>query len=110
MNFNNLEILILNKNDLKNLSFTEQLECPNLQEIYLSDNYIDDFMPLIKFKTLKIIDLENNEIDNIDNLNSFLSELLVLKNINLKGNRINKRKNNRVLRALENRGIQLFEE
>ena len=95
INFNNLEIIILNKNGLNSLSFTEQLECPNLFEIYLNDNYISEFIPLIKFKTLKIIELENNKIENIDNLDTLLGKLLFLEKINLKGNkRINKKKNN----------------
>ena len=91
-NISNVLILFLSKNNLSSLSFIEKIESPNLKEIWLDNNYINEFMPLIKFKKLKYIDLENNIIDNIDNLTSFLNEVTFLEKMNLKGNRIELKK------------------
>ena len=87
--FQNLEVLNLSRNNLSSLDFMSQLFYPNLKEIWLNDNKIKEILPLIKFKNLENIQLKNNQIDNINNLNAFLSEFEFLKTINMKFNNIN---------------------
>jgi Leucine-rich repeat (LRR) protein len=88
-NISKLKVLYLNRNNLSSLSFVEKLECLDLEEIWLNNNYIKDFRPLIKFKKLKVLQLMNNLIDNIDNLIDFIKILFYLEKINITGNKIN---------------------
>ena len=99
-NFKNLEIIFLNENHLSSLLFVENLECPNLSEIWLNNNSIKEFMLLIKFRNLKRIELERNNIENIDNLDHFVSELKYLEKLNLKGNKIDSN-DKRIIKSLD---------
>ena len=86
--FSNLKIIYLSRCDIHSLNFVKKLVLPCIEEFYLNDTFIDEFYPLNKYKKLKIIEMRNNSIKNIDNLNSFLKELPNLKKFNIKGNNI----------------------
>jgi len=85
--FTNLEIIYLQDNNLTSLNFVEDLELPFIKEFWLYNNQIKDFMPLKKFKTLEKIEMENNEVNNLEELDTFIKYLPKLKKFNLKGNR-----------------------
>ena len=70
--FSNLIIIELNGNGFHSLKFVENLECENLEQFLASENNIKDYKPLKKFNTLKMIDLNNNPIKNIDDLKEFV--------------------------------------
>ena len=70
--FSNLIIIDLSGNGLHSLNFVEDLECENLEQFLARDNNIIDYKPLKKFNKLKMIDLNNNPIKNIDNLEVFV--------------------------------------
>ena len=87
-NFENLEILFLSRNNIGSLSFVETLELPNIKDLYINNLDIEDFHPLVKYKTLEKIYLRENCIRNIDNLESFIKELPKLILIDLERNDI----------------------
>ena len=84
--FNNLEIIYLSKNNLKSLSFIKNLNLPNIKQFWAYYNFIKDYYPLKNYKTLKIINLRHNEIDNIDNLISFVESFEKLKELDISEN------------------------
>mgnify|MGYP002625011170 CR=1 FL=1 len=84
--FNNLKKLFLHSNKLSSLSFIEDLELPNIKEIWINNNLLEDYYPLCKYKTLNIINIRKNCIKNIDNLISFIDEFTQLKEIDMKEN------------------------
>jgi len=86
--FNNLQILYLDTNNLSSLSFIDNLELPNIKEIWIKNNELEEFYPLSKYKTLNFINLRRNHIKNIDKLISFLDEFKQLKEIDIKDNNI----------------------
>ena len=87
--FSNLKIIYLSRCDIYSLDFVKKLELPRIEEFYLNDTFVNEFCPLIKYKKLKIIEMRNNSIKNIDKLKSFFEELPKLKTFNIKGNNIN---------------------
>jgi Leucine-rich repeat (LRR) protein len=86
--FSNLKIIYLSRCDIHSLDFVNKLELPCIEEFYINTTFINEFYPLSKYKYLKIIEMRDNYIENIDNLKSFIEELPKLKQINIKGNNI----------------------
>ena len=106
--FDNLKGLFLSYNQLSSLSFIKDLDCPILEEIYLDNNNLCEFEPLIKFTNIKIIQINNNEIKDINNLKNFVNELKQLKKLNIKENKLDK-KNDNILREIKKEGkIKIF--
>ena len=76
-----MKILYLNFCNIDSLDFVNKLHCPNLEEIWFMSNYIEDFMPLIKYKkTMKIINLKKNKISDISFFSSSDFPFLILRN------------------------------
>ena len=88
-NFYNLIIIDLSGNGLHSLNFVEDLECDNLEQFLARDNNITDYKLLKKFHKLKIIDLDNNPIKNIDNLGEFVKAFPNLEKFYLEKTEIN---------------------
>ena len=86
--FDNLEILFLHSNNISSLSFIEDLELPKIIEFWINSNCIKEYYPLVKYKTLEKIIIRNNNINNIDNLVSFVNSFKNLKELDIKGNNI----------------------
>jgi Leucine-rich repeat (LRR) protein len=86
--FDNLKRIFLYGNNLSSLSFIDKLELPNIKEIWLNDNLIDEFYPLCKYKSLKVIKVKKNKINNIDKLISFIDEFTTLRIIDISDNNI----------------------
>ena len=84
--FDNLKRIFLYGNNLSSLSFIDKLELPNIKEIWLNDNLIDEFYPLCKYKSLKVIKVKKNKINNIDKLISFIDEFTKLRIIDISDN------------------------
>ena len=88
--FNNLKIIRLNGNGLHSLDFVKYLECKNLEQFYAQNNNITNYEPLTKFKTLKIINLSKNPINNIEHLNDFINSFVQLEKLFLENTEIDK--------------------
>ena len=103
--FNNLLILYLNSNNLSSLSFIDNLDLPNIQEIWVNNNKLKDFYSLCKYKTLKLINIKRNLIENIDNLIPFIYKLKGLKKIDMTYNNIdfNDNKNKNIISEAQKR-------
>ena len=86
--FDNLEKLFLYSNDISNLSFIEKLELPKIKQIWLNSNFIDEYYPLCKYKTLEKVILRNNYIKNISKLESFVDNLKDLITLDISENNI----------------------
>ena len=98
--FKNLETLYLKGNGLKNLGFIKELQCPNLKNIWLRNNLIQDYKPLESLKSkIKLINLRGNLISNISDLDKFLEQFEVLDELVLSDNKIdlNNSKNSEVI-------------
>ena len=65
--FENLEILKLNNNNIKNISILDKADFPELKELYLNNNQISniDAFENCKFNKLEILKLNNNLIEDI---------------------------------------------
>ena len=101
--FDNLKGLFLSYNHLSSLSFIKDLNCPMLSEIYLDNNNLCEFEPLIKFTNIKIIQINNNKIKDINNLKNFVNELKQLKKLSIKGNKLEK-KNDNIINEIKKEG------
>ena len=88
MKFTNVKTIYLTSNNLSSLNFVEYLNFPNLEEFWAKSNFIEEFEELTKFKKLKIINLGDNKIKNIDNLGDFISKFEDIKKISLDENPI----------------------
>ena len=86
--FNNLKIIFLYSNDISSLSFINKLELPKIKEFWINSNFIDEYYPLCKYKTLEKIMIRNNYIKNIDNLVSFVETFKKLETLDISGNNI----------------------
>ena len=84
--FQRLEIIYLQGNNLNSLNFVEDLELPSIKEIWLGNNQLTEFEPLKKFKTLEVIEMKNNKVSDIEELDTFIKYLPKIKRINLIGN------------------------
>ena len=87
--FNNLEKIYLNNNCLEEINFLDNIKSNNLTKITLNDNYINIFQFNNNQPNLKIIEIQNNKIIDMESINNSISKLPKLETINLKGNRIN---------------------
>lgn len=94
--FPKLKILYLSGNNLSSLSFIEQIECPELDEIWLNDNDLTNFTPLIKFENIDTINLDNNKIDSLESLTLFL-EKTKLKKFLISNNKIDSQKEKAII-------------
>ena len=88
--FPNMELLNLEKNNLKSLNFLGN--CKNLREIFISKNKIKTITNLINLKELVLLDVSCNSIEKFDDL-AMLSFNAKLRNLNLRGNPIESKKN-----------------
>ena len=107
--FSNLKIIYLSKCDFDSLDFVKYLELPSIEELYINITFINEFYPLIKYKSLKIIEMRENFIENIDELESFIKNLPKLKQFNILKNSINMNleKNKKIMKAVKNIRINL---
>jgi Leucine-rich repeat (LRR) protein len=107
--FNNLKKLFLHSNNLSSLSFIDKLELPNIKEIWVNNNSIDDYYPLCKYKSLEFINVRRNCINNIDNLISFIEEFIQLKKIDIRYNNIdfNDNKNENIISEIKKRFVDI---
>lgn len=105
----NLSILYLNGNNIRSLEFLKDVRCDKLEEIWLMNNYIEDFSQLVKFKNLKIINLKDNKIKDISKLDEFVKEFTELKRIIISKNKIDTKdeKNIKIIENIRNRNIQI---
>ena len=101
--FSNLKIIYLSRCDIHSLNFIKKLELPCIEEFYLNTTFINEFYPLRKYRHLKIIEMRDNYIENIDFLKSFIEELPELKHFNIKGNNIdmNSEKNKAIMESIK---------
>ena len=65
----------------------------------MHSSLIEDYYPLIKYKSLEKIELRENCIKNIDNLKEFCDHFKNLKELNLKSNKI---ENNDINKKISN--------
>eukprot|EP01063_Lacrimia_lanifica_P017802 TRINITY_DN24792_c0_g1_i1.p1 TRINITY_DN24792_c0_g1~~TRINITY_DN24792_c0_g1_i1.p1 ORF type:complete len:258 (+),score=124.05 TRINITY_DN24792_c0_g1_i1:50-775(+) len=78
-----LEILSLGRNKIKRL---ENLDLPNLKELWISYNSIDKLSGLDKLRSLQVLYMSNNlvakwtEVDKLSNNNTQLTDILLLNN------------------------------
>ena len=100
-NFNKLIKLYLHSNNLSSLSFTANLDLPNIKVIWVNNNSIDDYNPLSKYKTLEIINIRRNDIKNIDNLIPFIDGFNGLKKLDISYNNIDFKDNKNINIILE---------
>ena len=102
--FSNLKMIYLSRCDIYSLDFVRNLKLPCIEEFYLNDTFVNEFCPLKKYKELKIIEMRNNSIKNIDDLKSFFEVLPNLKQFNIKGNNIdmNLEKNKAIIEFVKN--------
>ena len=84
----NLKSLYLCSNNLTSLSFIVKMNCEQLEELCLSNNYLKEFYKLKKFKKLKLLNLKGNRIGNICKLNEFLCDSPEIEKIILSDNKI----------------------
>lgn len=94
INFDNLEILNLENNDIDDISCFNNWKLERLKELNLSDNNINDISVIKEINNLccniEKIDLSNNQISNINSLdNEKIINNLNIKEINLRHNKIN---------------------
>ena len=78
----NIEIVDLSCNNLSFLSFILNVNWPNLNKIFLSNNDIKEIEPLNNFKNLKFIEIYDNLINDIEKVKKIIDENQDLK-INL---------------------------
>ena len=107
--FSKLKIIYLSKCDFDSLDFVKYLELPFIEEFYLNITFIKEFYPLIKYKNLKIIEMRENFIENIDELELFIQKLPKLKQFNILKNNINMNleKNKKIMKDVKNIRINL---
>ena len=108
--FTNLQTLYLSVNDISSLSFVDGLELPSITNFQIHTSLITDYYPLVKYKTLEKIVLNNNKISNIDKLEKFFEELQKLKILDLQGNNIdiNNKENKEIIKRVRQKNINLI--
>ena len=107
--FSNLKIIYLSKCNFHSLDFIKYLELPCIEELYINITFIKEFYPLIKYGNLKIIEMRENFIENIDKLESFIKNLPKLMQFNILKNNINMNlnKNKKIMKVVKNIRISL---
>ena len=94
INFDNLEVLNLENNDIDDISCFNNWKLERLKELNLSDNNITDISVIKEINNLcsniEKIDLSNNQISSINAIdNEKIINNLNIKEINLRHNKIN---------------------
>ena len=92
LNFLDLEILYISRNNLSSLKFLDKVNCPNLIEFWAINNNLNDYHDILKLpskKKIKKINLKGNKINNINDLMKFISFFPNLKELILINNEIN---------------------
>src|SRR5438105_690039 len=86
INFLNLQFLNISNNSLKEINISNH-NFPKLKEIYASNNSFVNAKSFAKLDSIKLLDLENNLIEDYDELVclAFLQNMIVLR---LSGNPI----------------------
>ena len=93
--FKDLEILYVSRNKLKSLSFLKKMKLKKLIEFWSIGNCLTNINQLYYIKerkTLEKINLKNNNITNINGLLEIINNFPKLKELNLEGNNIDKKK------------------
>ena len=85
--FRNIEVLWINRCDLKDLSGMVALD--NLRELYCGYNEISDLYDLSNLDKLTVLDLEANQITDIENIR-YLKNCFDLTDLNVEWNPVNK--------------------
>ena len=86
--FINLKKLVLSGNDLSNLKYLNYfIHCKNLEEINLKNNRITKLDSEKEFKSVKVIYLEYNLIDDINNILEFMEKFPNLTKIGISNNK-----------------------
>ncbi len=86
--FKDLKILVLTGNDLNNLKFLKYFrKCEGLEEINLKNNRITKLDNEKEFKSVKVIYLEYNLIDDINNILEFMEKFPNLTKIGISNNK-----------------------
>ena len=108
--FDNLQKLFLHSNNLSSLSFIENLDLPNIKEIWVNNNSLNEYYPLCKYKTLEFVNIRRNCIYNIDNLILFISEFIQLKKIDIRYNNIdfNDNRNENIISEAKKRLEEIY--
>ena len=83
----NLKMIYLSNNNLERFDFINGLELPSITEFWLNNNNFTTFEPLEKYKTLEVIEMKNNNINDIENIEEFIKTMTNLKRFNLEGNK-----------------------
>ena len=101
--FTNLEIIYLSYNHLENFDFINDLELPAIKEFWVNYNYLTTYEPLVKYKTLEVIEIKNNKIkaDDLENIEDFIRNFKGLKRFNLEGNDISDLLNNLTIEKIK---------
>ena len=84
----NLNEINLDGNNLNSLEFINEVEWPSLEKIYLNDNNISDIKTLNKLKSLKIVEIKNNNITYDNKLEEIINNIEELDEINISGSKI----------------------
>ncbi|EZG57883.1 protein phosphatase 1 regulatory subunit sds22 [Gregarina niphandrodes] len=94
-----LEILSFQCNRLENWDDDLSIKCPNLKELYVSENHLPNPpCSIIGLKQLHTLDLGNNKIQKLD----FIGQMIWLKELWLNGNDIQELEEVRKLSTLVN--------
>ena len=111
MSFLNIRkvLIYLSKCDFHSLDFINFLELPCIEEFYINISFIKEFYPLIKYKNLKIIEMRENFIENIDKLETFIKNLPNLIQFTILKNNIdmNLDKNKKIMESVKKIRINL---
>ena len=81
----NIKILSLGRNNIKKL---ENLDCPGLEQLWISYNRIDKLSGLDKLKSLKILYISNNQISMWSEIDRLATQCPELVDLLLTGNPI----------------------
>lgn len=101
--FTNLEFIYLSYNNLEKFDFINDLELPVIKEFWVNYNNLTTFEPLVKYKTLEVIEIKNNNIKVVDleNIEDFIKNFKGLKRINLEGNDVSDLLNNLTIEKIK---------
>ena len=87
--FKYLEEIYLSGNNINSIDDIK-LDCnaPSIKIFWLSNNNLKEFFQLQKYRYLEDLGLSDNQINSLVNFDSFLSQLIYLKKLNIENNQI----------------------